>query len=68
MHEIEDFTLGWDTRNNEGFVTVKDKSGKVHLLDHLASQDFMVVLTLLKQKGLLLDNHSWLISGWQKEH
>jgi hypothetical protein len=64
MKRIRSYTLGWDTVNKEGYISIVDENDKRHVFKKIATQEFSMMLMMLQRGDAFLDNQNWLISGW----
>ncbi|MFN3849782.1 MAG: hypothetical protein ACK4NY_10150 [Spirosomataceae bacterium] len=67
MKRIKFYTLGWDTQNKEGYLSLTDESDEKHLLSRISTHEFSMMLLMLHQGDVFWDNQNWLITGWKPE-
>lgn len=68
MKRIKSYTVGWDTKNKQGYVSLIDEQEGRHLFDKIPNSEFSMILLLLKENQLFLDNQNWLIAGWNENY
>lgn len=68
MKRIKSYTVGWDTKNKQGYVSLIDEQEGRHLFDKIPNNEFSMILLLLKENQLFLDNQDWLIAGWNENY
>ncbi|SOE21175.1 hypothetical protein SAMN06298216_1647 [Spirosomataceae bacterium TFI 002] len=65
MKKVLNYTIGWDTKAKEGYLTAVDEDNKSHAFGQLSQDEFRLLFDLLKEDKVFIDNNHWLISGWE---
>ena len=66
MKRIKSYTLGWNTAQKEGYITLTDESQKDHSFEKVSLEEMVLIQKLLYQEEAYLDEQKWIISGWDK--
>lgn len=66
MKRIKSYTLGWNTTQKEGYITLTDDSQKDHSFEKISLEEMALLQKMLYQDDAYLDEQQWLIVGWKK--
>ncbi|OYU66926.1 MAG: hypothetical protein CFE22_06465 [Cytophagaceae bacterium BCCC1] len=68
MKKVVSYTIGWDTKAKEGYLTAVDEDQVSHAFGQLSQEEFRILYDLLKEDKVFIDNNLWFFSGWETKH
>jgi hypothetical protein len=67
MKRIKSYTLGWDTENKLGYLSLIDEEDNEHLMSKVPAEEFSMMLLLLNRTDVYFDRQKWIVSGWKPQ-
>lgn len=66
MKKILSYTIGWDIKSKQGYMTAIDEDDTSHAFADISQDELRMLVDMLKEHKVYIDNSKWIIGGWNQ--